>query len=232
MASACSNDDDGGGGGAVATQATTEGGDPVAAAEQRVTDAEDGVTQSQDALIEAHGAFCSATTGYIETLNRYGRVFTDSAATVGDITTSAPTSQRRVTRSCPRPIPSTPRRRTWRRHSRNWSTPRPALAASIATASSVPKSTATPTTSTTTTLVPPATIERVQQAEDDLGPLSAGITDETPLVEAAADFNSAALALEVAWLRLLNDAQCLTDEQQANAVEMITAYTSGAPRLT
>ena len=101
-----------------------------------------------------------------------------------------------------------------------------ALAAAIATASSVPNSTATPTTSTTTTLVPPATIERVQQAEDDLARVSAGITDETPLVEAAADYNSAALALEIAWLRLLDDAQCLTDEQQANAVEQITAYTT------
>ena len=101
-----------------------------------------------------------------------------------------------------------------------------ALAAAIATASSVPNSTATPTTSTTTTLVPPATIERVQQAEDDLARVSAGITDETPLVEAAADYNSAALALEVSWLILLNDAQCLTDEQQANAVEQITTYTT------
>ena len=85
VASACSDDDDSGG--AVATEATTEGADPVAAAEQRVTDAEAGVTQSQESLTEAHGAFCSATTGYIETLDRYGRVFTDSAATVGDIKT-------------------------------------------------------------------------------------------------------------------------------------------------
>ena len=101
-----------------------------------------------------------------------------------------------------------------------------APAAAIATASSVPNTTATPTASTTTTLVPLATIERVQQAEDDLARVWRGITDETPLVEAAADYNSAALALQVAWLRLLDDAQCLTDEQQANAVEQITAYTT------
>jgi peptidoglycan hydrolase-like protein with peptidoglycan-binding domain len=45
-------------------------------------------------------------------------------------------------------------------------------------------------------------------------------------VEAAADYNSAALALEMAWLRLLAEAQCLTDEQQANAAEQIAAYTT------
>jgi predicted lipoprotein with Yx(FWY)xxD motif len=74
--------------------------------------------------------------------------------------------------------------------------------------------------------VPAATIERVQQAEDDLARVSRGITDETPLIEAAADYNSAALALQIAWLRLLDDAQCLTDEQQANAAEQIVAYTT------
>ena len=82
-----------------------------------------------------------------------------------------------------------------------------ALVAAIATASSVPNSTATPTTSTTTTLVPPATIERVAAGRGRPRPRLAGITDETPLVEAAADYNSAALALEMAWLRLLDDAR-------------------------
>ena len=56
-----------------------------------------------------------------------------------------------------------------------------ALAAAIATVSSVPNSTATPTTSTTTTLVPQATIDRVQQAEDDLARVSKGIDEDTPL---------------------------------------------------
>ena len=90
----------------------------------------------------------------------------------------------------------------------------------------MPNSTATPTTSTTTTLVPQATIDRVQQAEDDLARISEDIDEETPLVEAAADFNAAALSLEIAWLNLLNDAGCLTDEQQAQAAEALGAYTT------
>jgi len=74
--------------------------------------------------------------------------------------------------------------------------------------------------------VPQATIDRVQQAENDLTRVSKGIDENTPLVEAAADFNAAALSLEIAWLNLLNDAQCLTDEQQAKAAEALAAYTT------
>ena len=83
--------------------------------------------------------------------------------------------------------------------------------------------TAAPTT--TTTLVPPATITRVKQAESDLETAAAGINDSTPLLQATAAYNSAAFALEVAWLNLLADAGCLTDAQQAEAVAQVTAYT-------
>ena len=101
-----------------------------------------------------------------------------------------------------------------------------ALVEAIATASSVPTSSTTPATTTTTTLVPPATIERVQQAEDDLARAGEGITAATPLAEATAEYNSAAFALQIAWLRLFDDAGCLTDEQQAEAVEQVAAYTT------
>lgn len=228
FAAACSDDDDddvattetvGG------TEATEAQEDPVAAAQQRVTDAEDGVTQAQDTLTTAHDEFCSATVGYVETLDRYGRVFTDSAATVGDVTTlGADLAEPRddVVSAADGVVTA---KDDLAAAQQDLVDAEAALAAAVATASSVPISTATPTTSTTTTLVPPATIERVEQAEDDLARVSRGITDETPLVEAAADYNSAALALQMAWLKMLADAQCLTDEQLANAAEQIAAYT-------
>ena len=90
----------------------------------------------------------------------------------------------------------------------------------------MPISSTTPESTTTTTLVPPATIERVQQAEDDLADAGEGITAETPLTEATAEYNSAAFALQIAWLRLFYDAGCFSDEQQAEAVEQVTAYTT------
>jgi peptidoglycan hydrolase-like protein with peptidoglycan-binding domain len=73
--------------------------------------------------------------------------------------------------------------------------------------------------------VPPPTVDRVQQAEEDLASVSEGITDETLLAEATEQFNSAAFAVEVSWLRLYADAGCLTDEQQAQALTAVTEYT-------
>ena len=40
------------------------------------------------------------------------------------------------------------------------------------------------------------------------------------------EVNSAAFALEIAWLKLLADAGCLTDDQHKKAVEQVTAYTA------
>ena len=52
-----------------------------------------------------------------------------------------------------------------------------------------------------------------------------GIDDDTPLSEASAELNSAAFALEVAWLGLFADAGCFTDEQQAQAQAAVHDYT-------
>ena len=100
-----------------------------------------------------------------------------------------------------------------------------ALAAAVASASSLPVSTRRPR-SRRTALVPAATIERVQLAEDDLARAARGINADTPLVEAGTDYNSAALALEIAWLQLLNDAECLSEDRQSDAVAQLTAYTT------
>src|SRR6185312_9693912 len=40
-------------------------------------------------------------------------------------------------------------------------------------------------------------------------------------------YNSAALALEIAWLNLLNEAGCVSDERQAEASAQLTDYTTG-----
>ena len=83
-----------------------------------------------------------------------------------------------------------------------------------------------PDTATTTTIVAPVVIERVEQAEADLARTADGISETTPLAEATAEYNSAAFALQIVWLQLLADAGCLTDEQQAEALEQVTAYTT------
>ena len=49
--------------------------------------AESAVTDSQTALEAAGAQFCVDAESYIEVLDRYGKLFTDDAATVGDVQT-------------------------------------------------------------------------------------------------------------------------------------------------
>ncbi|MET0147058.1 MAG: peptidoglycan-binding protein [Ilumatobacteraceae bacterium] len=222
VASACSDDDDASTTDAPATSAE----DPVAAAEARVADAESGVTDSQAALEAAREQFCVDAEGYIEILDRYGKLFTDDAATVGDVQTLGADliEPRETVASSVNEVEEA--KTALAAAGQELADAQAALAQAIATASSVPTSATTPETTTTTTLVPAATIERVQQAEDDLAQTGEGITAATPLADATAEYNSAAFALQVAWLRLFSDAGCLTDEQQAEAVDQVSAYTT------
>ena len=63
------------------------------------------------------------------------------------------------------------------------------------------------------------------KAESDLEAAMQGVTDQTPLTQATAQVNSAAFALQVTWLRLFNEAGCLTDEQQQKAATAVQEYT-------
>jgi peptidoglycan hydrolase-like protein with peptidoglycan-binding domain len=66
----------------------------------------------------------------------------------------------------------------------------------------------------------------VKQADADFTAAQKGITDQTPLEQASQQFNAAAVALEMSWLRLFAEAGCLTDDQQKQAEAAVTAYTS------
>ena len=65
--------------------------------------------------------------------------------------------------------------------------------------------------------MPTEAVNRVKQADADFTAVQEGISPETPIAEASQQFNAAAVALEMSWLRLLADAGCLTDEQQKQA---------------
>ena len=224
VASACSDDDDDGT--STDPSPTVEVEDPVAVAEARVEDAESGVTDSQEALDAAGEQFCVDAEGYLDRLDRYGKLFTDDAATVGDIQTLGAdlVEPRDAVASSVNQVEEA--KTALAAAGQELADAQAALVEAVATASSVPTSSTTLATTTTTTLVAPATIERVQQAEDDLAKTGEGITAVTPLAEATAEYNSAAFALQIAWLRLFADAGCLTDEQQAEAVEQVAAYTT------
>ena len=209
-----------------ATTATTSSVDAVAAAQARVDAAQSAVADAQGALSEAGKTFCGVATDYVEALDRYGKLFTDEAATVGDVKTAGAdlVAPRENVSAAGGGVEAAKTALT--QAEQELIDAQAALTAAIASASSKPAPTTTPATATPTTLVPRATMERVQQAEKDLADAEKGITDQTLLTDATAEYNSAAFALQIAWLQLLSEAGCLTDKEQANAVEQVTAYTT------
>jgi hypothetical protein len=77
---------------------------------------------------------------------------------------------------------------------------------------------------TSTPLVPAATVDRVKKAESDFSDAQGAITDTTTLAAASEKFNSAAVALEFAWLQLFVDAGCVPDAQTEAAAAAVSAY--------
>ena len=208
------------------TTPTTSPEDAEAAARARVEAAQAGVKAAQDALTETGQQACGDTKTYVEAIDRYGKLFSDDAATVGDVKTAgadlvAP-RETVVAAAAEVDVAKT----ALAQAEQELIDAEAALAVAAASASTEPTPSTTAATATTTTIVPPVTIERVQQAEDDLAQAAEGITDATLLTEATVQYNSAALALQIAWLRLLSEAGCLDDDQQVHAVELVTAYTT------
>jgi peptidoglycan hydrolase-like protein with peptidoglycan-binding domain len=197
--------------------------DPIAAAEAQVARAEERLTEAQSAFDEASTAFCSDSADYIESVDRYGGVFNDDEATVGDVTEAGADLQRpreAVTSSADDVLAA---RDDVAEAEEDLAEAQAALAAAQ-TGTTVAEEEAS--TTTTEPLVPAATVERVEQAEEDLASAFEGVTEETPLSEATAEVNAAAFALQVSWLRLFADASCLTDEQQQQGVAALTDYTA------
>jgi peptidoglycan hydrolase-like protein with peptidoglycan-binding domain len=195
--------------------------DPVAAAERRVASAQDGVAEAQEAFESASATFCDDSRDYIIAIDRYGQVFNQSAATVGDVKTAGAdlVAPRETVESSSDDVLAA---------ADDLAAANQELAEAVLNLAEVQSGTSGVPLSTTTTapLVPTATVDRVEQAESDLTAASQEITDETPLAEATAQFNSAAFALQIAWLRLFADAGCLSEEEQAQAVAAVTAYTT------
>jgi peptidoglycan hydrolase-like protein with peptidoglycan-binding domain len=188
--------DDEGGGGAVTD---------VDAAQARVSRAE-------TALNESLSTFCVDSRTYIEAIDRYGKAFNDGAATVGDVTTAgadlvAPREQ--VAGSADAVVAA-----------------RDELAAAQVDLATAEAGGVEPPPTTLAPLLPAATVERVEQAEEDLATAGESITPDTPVADASAQYNAAAFALEVAWLRLFADAGCLTEGQLADATAAVAEYTA------
>jgi len=201
-----------------------DGGDTdVQRAQARVEAAQDDLGDAQEAAEAAATAFCDQAREYVTALDRYGDLLTSTKPTVGDVREAgsdlaAPSED--VAAAAEDAVAAR----------EDVVTAEEDLAeAKAALAEAKGKSPKPTPTSTATVLVPeapPASADRVQQAQADLDAAVEGISDQTPLEEAAQQLNSAAVALEMSWLRLFSEVGCLADEQQDQAAAAVSDYTA------
>jgi peptidoglycan hydrolase-like protein with peptidoglycan-binding domain len=191
----------------------------------RATVAENRVENKQQALDDANteltkkvDEFCRSTASYITALDRYGDVLTTTAPTVGDVTEAGAdlaeprsdvlTGAEQV-RDAKEAVATA---------EKELAEAKAALSSASPSGSSAPAPSATPPVSA-------ATVDRVKQADADFATAQQGVTAQSPLQDASEQFNAAAVALEMAWLRLFDEAGCLPEDKQEQARQAARDYT-------
>jgi murein L,D-transpeptidase YcbB/YkuD len=203
------------------------GGAKVKVAEQRVSDKQKALTDAQSQLASKTTAFCQSSARYITALDHYGDVLHQTAPTVGDVKEAGADLAKPREDVMSNAQAVTDAQQQVVKAEQELADARAALASAQAAAASQPPPTAAPSpTPSATPLVSSATVNRVKQADTDFTAAQQGITDQTPLVQAAQQFNAAVVALEMSWLKLFVEAGCLTDEQQKQAEAAVHNYTS------
>ena len=203
----------------------TEGATSVDRAKAQVTAKEKAVASAQAELDAASKEFCGASQDYIDALDRYGDVLNDTAPTVGDVRAAGADLADPRDDAFDGAEAAVDAQQALVVAQQDLVEAQAALAAAEAGPSGTP-SVAEPTAPPTSTpLAPAATVDRVKQADADFDAAQAAVTEQTPLADASEQFNSAVVALEMAWLRLFADAGCLTDDQQVQAEAAVSAYT-------
>lgn len=202
--------------------------DPVAAAEARVAAEEKAVAEAEAEFAAASAAFCDASETYILALDRYGDVLSDTAPTVGDVRAGGADLVDPREDAFDGAEAVVDAQQELLDAQQELADARAALAEVQSGETGAPAEPGAESAQPSATpLAPEASVERVRQAESDFASAQSGITDDTPLSDAAVQFNSAALALEMAWLRLFADTGCITDEQAQQAAAAVYAYTVG-----
>ncbi len=203
-----------------------DGVDPVALAQADVTAKEKTLTDAQAAAAAAEKTFCTASSGYITALDRYGDVLNATTVTVGDVRDAGADLKEPKAETVAAAEDVTSTRDEVAAAEEELAKAQSALAAAEASAAGepAPDTTVSPP-DPPEAIVPAATVARVQQADADFTETAADITDGTPLREAAEQFNAAAVALEMSWLAVFAESGCLTDAQQEQAALAVRDYT-------
>ncbi|GAA4609900.1 murein L,D-transpeptidase YcbB/YkuD [Actinoplanes octamycinicus] len=167
------------------------------------------LARKQEALAEAKAdlaakveAFCRSSAGYVTALDRYGDLINETAPTVGDVKAAGADLAEPRADVVTAVEQLTEARAAVAKAEQD-------LAQQLSAPPSGSPSAAPPVAATT--------VNRVKQADADFTAAQAGVTDQTPLREAAERFNAAAVALEMSWLSLLGEAGCRNEDQYAQA---------------
>ena len=202
-----------------------DGAAGVEAAQARVDSAEEDVQAAKDNLKSTSDAFCGQAEDYVQAIDRYGRIFTDAAVTVGDVQTLGAdlAEPQAETKAAAQAVLDAHDQLTVARQ--ELAEAEADLAEAEAEARGTPTTIAPEDTEASKPKVPTASVDAVKEAEDGLADASEGISATTPLREAAESFNAAAHALEMAWLNLIADAGCLSEDQAADAHAAVREYT-------
>ena len=205
-------------------------GDPeesaVTVAQASVTAKEKALADAETAATAAAAEFCAASSSYLTALDRYGDVLNQTAPTVGDVKDAGADLTKPRTETVDAGEAAVSATQAVATAEQDLAEAQAALAAAeAAAAGEEPPEAEQGDDPSTEPSDPPATVARVQQAEAEFATAQAGITDETPLAQAAEQFNAAAVALEVAWLQLFAESGCLTDAQAEQAADAVRDYT-------
>ena len=194
-------------------------------AQADVTAKEEALAEAQTAASDAEEQFCSAGSTYITALDRYGDVLNDTAVTVGDVLVAGDdlTEPGEETTDAAENVVST--RESLAEAQQDLADAQAALAAAEATAAGQEPPEPAPSEADEDP-APTVDMARVQSAQAISTPTRGGVSDDTPLAQAAEQFNSAVVALEMAWIQLFAESGCLPDEQQVQAAAAISSYTA------
>lgn len=210
---------------AVALAGCGEGVSAVDRAQAQVNAKEKAVTQAQADLTAASAAFCESSKTYILALDQYGDILADTAPTVGDVTAAGADLADPSSAALDSAAAAAEAQQALITAEQELADAQAALQQAEAGSTEAPADSEVESP-TAAPLAPAASVDRVTQAESEFADAQSAITDETPLADASEQFNSAAVALEAAWLRLFADAGCLPDDQKQQAQAAVAAYTT------
>ena len=201
------------------------GNNAVQVAQARVTMKEKALSAARADATAATAAFCEASTAYIGTLDRYGDVLTATAPTVGDVNDAGTDLAEPREEAIGNAEAAVAAQQEVVTAEQELAEARAALK-TAKSGSTGPQSTDSSSASPSATpLAPAETVNRVKQADSEFTAAQEGISAKTPIDQASQQFNAAAVALEMSWMRLLADTGCLTDEQQKQAQSAVRDYT-------